>query len=755
MRGVWLCIVLFLLHGCSGQAVYKPGVELPVREGDVGPISDANPLQQPFTCATSRAGMGAPLIDNQVRIGQPVMGKWLLFDYIKGYSQFCGAPMQVGFYYRNLNNKFIPLSQIAIDSGELPDDIAFTQSQNGRVPFVVRFERGVINRFIYGISALSPWPIKQNTTLDRALWNKRLVLYFLGGISVGHQQSGGISLTLLGSDAANNDHFMSMFNPDLLSRGYVLAGSTGMGTDTSYNLPLLGQTAEMVKQQVVAQYGDPDYTLGVGGSGGAIQQIYNAKKAPGLLDGVIASHLFPDLLTQIKNVGDCELLQYYFDRGHTTGDGSEEFWKYWANRKLVEGHNAIDGYKSRLSIDGSGRPIMAEAEPGSSVCVDGWRGVTPIVFNPKMFLPFIDQHQIWLSNDPEQLVRTHWTHWDDARDIYGLDRSGYANRTYDNVGVQYGLEALKRGDISAKRFLDINTRVGGWKSADEMQLEYAPYYPFGAFALDDISLWQFAAGNSKLTSFGSFVRGTQNLITLLPDKQISPKVKKWLGRDDKQSVWSHHNATASVGSTIAPRTQGSTTAINAAESIGLTFDGRWSKPAISLLIYLDPKLDIHDARQSFVFRERMRKVGSDLDQFSIWGVKPSGRDDQDKKQLGVMAVKAVEQLDLWLTLGHKPLSAEDACWDEAYQLIAQGDHQVWQGVGFNTDSTGVCAAHFPIHSSPRAEAGEPIYTTKLKCALKPVETALRDGTYGTILFSDTERKILQQVFQQGVCDYET
>ena len=37
----------------------------------------------------------------------------------------------------------------------------------------------------------------------------------------------------------------------------------------------------------------------------------------------------------------------------------------------------------------------------------------------------------------------------------------FAQRPLDNVGVQYGLRALNRGDITVEDFLDLNANMGG------------------------------------------------------------------------------------------------------------------------------------------------------------------------------------------------------------------------------------------------------------------------------------------------------
>jgi hypothetical protein len=75
----------------------------------------------------------------------------------------------------------------------------------------------------------------------------------------------------------------------------------------------------------------------------------------------------------------------------------------------------------------------------------------------------------------EGVEDVHWTHWDDARDVYGVDEDGWARQTWDNVGVQYGLGALHDGGITPEEFLDVNAYVGGWKHASEMVAEGCPF----------------------------------------------------------------------------------------------------------------------------------------------------------------------------------------------------------------------------------------------------------------------------------------
>lgn len=55
------------------------------------------------------------------------------------------------------------------------------------------------------------------------------------------------------------------------------------------------------------------------------------------------------------------------------------------------------------------------------------------------------------------------TIFDDLVNILGVDKAtGFARRSLDNVGLQYGLDALSEGIISVKQFLDLNENIGGY-----------------------------------------------------------------------------------------------------------------------------------------------------------------------------------------------------------------------------------------------------------------------------------------------------
>ena len=116
-----------------------------------------------------------------------------------------------------------------------------------------------------------------------------------------------------------------------------MAYSTGTTTGVHYNLELGGETAIMVKDRFVSAYDDPDYTVGVGGSGGGIQQYVYGQNHKGLIDAGIPQYSYPDMVTQTIHVGDCEPLERWIDVQLLQGATK---WADWNHREWLEGMNA-------------------------------------------------------------------------------------------------------------------------------------------------------------------------------------------------------------------------------------------------------------------------------------------------------------------------------------------------------------------------------------------------------------------------------
>ena len=557
--------------------------------------------------------------------------------------------------------------------GSRPANMAQTTLLDGRtVDYVVRRERGTINRFIYSFAVLAPFGEAAGSEPDTSLWNKRLIYTFDGGVAIGRNQAtlGGSALYDIG-----------------LRKGYAIVHSSGTRTSTHYNLELGGETALMTKEEFVERYGPPLYTVGVGGSGGAIQQYVYGQNHRGLLDAGIPQYSYPDMVTQTIHVGDCELLEHYMD----VTDGANPKWLNWDDREWLEG---LNGHATRPN------PYRGGA-PGNTECVNGWRGLLPLAMNPLFGTAGAGTERM----DPAVMAAVHWTHWEDVKNIYGVGSDGYARQTWDNVGVQYGLKALKDGNITQQEFLDLNARVGSWKDPGQMVQEGQPFLPVGGFD-------PWSSRNARLS----------------PDGGVTP----------------------------APRREGDLSAMRAAYNRGLYFDGDIDIPLIDWRHYLEEQLDMHNSHQSFASRQRMLDHDGKASNQVIWftDARPAVAFDQTPE--------AFEVMDEWMAnirrhpkrgvAGNKPALATDRCFTTGGAEIARGS-RVWDGILDDDDDPGACTQAFPLHSTSRIVAGGPLRGGVYKCALQSVDRAISRRLYGDWRPSSAERARLKEIFPTGVCDY--
>src|SRR5207237_9167736 len=52
--------------------------------------------------------------------------------------------------------------------------------------------------------------------------------------------------------------------------------------------------------------------------------------------------------------------------------------------------------------------------------------------------------------------------------VFGKRRDGFANRPFGNDGIQYGLQGLLNGELSAVQFVDLNAHIGGLDYNDDV-----------------------------------------------------------------------------------------------------------------------------------------------------------------------------------------------------------------------------------------------------------------------------------------------
>ena len=335
----------------------------PIPIGQPGPVMPtyANSLDYPFACRSERSGLGQPLVDNQVSIGTAV------YDLdaegnknveIVGFSKDCSINTRVLYYYRSRESgKFLPFE-------DQLDDVAAVTIDGQAVPFVVRLEVGTINRHIY-IIALLRGPDDTPETPDLSYWNQKLLYQLRGGVGIGRRQG-----------RIEPDYIPNRRSTEL-QQGYAIVHSTANQTSTSYDVELAEDTMARVKRNFIARYGKPIYTIGLGKSGGAIQQYLISQNRPGLLDGGIAMYSYPDTVTQITRVMDCELLEYYFD----VVDADNDKWQKWSQRSWIEGFNARDDlpnmFEKIRALQALSLGHWPDWSNGHTECSRSWRNLSP------------------------------------------------------------------------------------------------------------------------------------------------------------------------------------------------------------------------------------------------------------------------------------------------------------------------------------------------------------------------------------------
>jgi hypothetical protein len=324
------------------------------------------------------------------------------------------------YQYRTLSGQFATYDPANPPAANL---IATTTTDGGQtVPYIVRIERGVINRGKYDIAYLAnpanptagwqPWSVP-------ASWNRKLFWRFGSGCEYGLTQSnpGGVV-----------DH-------NALSKGYMVASSEMTNYGSHCNDVTSAETVMMIKEHITERYGQIRYTLSDGSSGGAHQQHLHSSNYPGLLQGILPSAGWQDTWTTGREFADCGLLKRYYDSGvsglaYTVMD-----------RAHIAGHRWNQVCEGPANINMASRtPFYMDPTVGGAGC-----GTHP---------------DRW---SPTNLDGIRCTLQDYNIAVFGpRDATGYAKTPHDNLGIQYGFNALNAGQIPVEHFLKLNERIGGY-----------------------------------------------------------------------------------------------------------------------------------------------------------------------------------------------------------------------------------------------------------------------------------------------------
>lgn len=365
----------------------------------------------------------------------------------------CEAPTRYEFFYKPVgSSETDPFEVYDPDSPPADAEIATTTTDEGkRVPFIVRRERGVINRGVYDIAMLHQPGEELQPWGPRGAWNGKLLMMFSGGTKNWHRQAldGTGSTVDPATRAPAARGILNVLSPNggdiPLARGFAVATST----ISQVNNPITStETAMMVKEHLIETYGPVRYTMAIGCSGGSMMQHLTANNYPGLIDGLIPMCPLPDMWTAVMGHAafDFPLLGRYFSQT------SPQLWPDRSDRIAVYG-----------GADADSNPIAS-----SGVVFSRW-------FDPTNHCTAFDEasEPEWVYDPVDNPGGVRCALQDFQAQILGLrppsawgpieshlDR-GFANSPVDNVGVQYGLAALQRGEISPEQFVDLNVKFGG------------------------------------------------------------------------------------------------------------------------------------------------------------------------------------------------------------------------------------------------------------------------------------------------------
>jgi hypothetical protein len=370
-----------------------------------GPVF-GGPHQSPWICETDTSGLGPA----------PVSGP-------------CVVPTIYEWFYRASNDTFKPLASL---SRPFPSDLVQTTTIDGRsVDYIVRVESGTLNESIYRIAIIddpanpirNPW--SPGGKKPGAGWNGKLSFPFGGGCGPAFRS---------GRNAVN-----SALANDPLSLGFAVAFGTRNTLGTGCNFVVSAETMTMIKEHFTKRYGVPRFTIGSGGSGGSMQQHFIAQNYPGLLDAITPGVSYSDLVSILPDVTDCGLLNNYFDNVANPAN--------WPPAR----RSKVDGYPAGTTVGGiAGTTCKPSWNAFAHIWVSPFNGFDPIVPRAVRYDP---------TTNPGG---ARGTFTDGMINIFGFDpNTGFARTVFDNVGVQYGLNALNNRQITPDEFLDLNEKIGG------------------------------------------------------------------------------------------------------------------------------------------------------------------------------------------------------------------------------------------------------------------------------------------------------
>ncbi len=610
----------------------------------------------------------------------------------------CNQPAQFSYLYKSTN----PLSSglAAYDPENPPGDVATTTTDQGiEVPFIVRVEVGYQNRDQYRIAVLYQPGQEWEPWAPQAQWNRKVFVPHGGGCGGGYGAGNAPTTDYSGTfDFLPPSLPISLGDSPTvaLSRGFAVMSAAMANTGHNCSVAMNAEALMMAKEHLVEHYGEIRYTIGSGCSGGSIAQQTVANAYPGIYQGLIVTCSFPDTASPGAQFLDFHLLRLYFEQPAKWGAGV--IWNplQWA---AVEGHilplDAIvadEGlFKGAVDpADGcvdDAQQYNAQSNPGGVRC-----GIFDFMIN--LFAPRAPE--VWTDNER-------------------LAGRGYGGIPIDNLGIQYGLDALRAGVITPAMFVDLNAKIGGVdvdaEHSDKRLVADLPALP---------NMYRTGWLNSA-SNLGSVAiidhRG--------PDPGIAHDAQwAWTMRKRLEREQGHHsNHVIWYGETpLIGDPHYSTEALIAMDRWIAAVEADTRDVPLPEKIVQDRPGDLHDRCSS-------ASALYSPDGIAVPVLQPT-LDQLFGPILGPILYAAHQGLEPVL--------------DPALRIVVDPVLGAVCGAGI------VGRTLRTEFSTPRGVAGQAGTYDDHKCQLKPLN---RNDDYGAIAFSDAEWEQLQLIFSEGVCDY--
>jgi hypothetical protein len=335
------------------------------------------------------------------------------------------------------------------DPDNPPSDVATTTTDKGvTVPFIVRVETGYQDRDQYRIASLfqpgKPWsalhPQKQ--------FNHKLLITHGASCDVDYETGDAPSVTSydpadllglpFGVPATSADSAVYA-----LGKGFALMSTALDNNGHNCNVVTQAESLAMAKEHLIESYGTLRYTIGTGCSGGSLAQQWIANAYPGIYQGILPTCSFPDTWSSATQVMDYHLLRAYFEDPSSWGSGiawsPSQFGDVEGNLLPVDAIVSDIGFFSAIvpthACGGisDARRYEPTANPDGVRCSIADAAIN--VFGPR-------KPGVWSKNERKL-------------------GHGFAGVAVDNVGVQYGLDALETLKITPAQFVDVNAAIGG------------------------------------------------------------------------------------------------------------------------------------------------------------------------------------------------------------------------------------------------------------------------------------------------------